>query len=86
MSKEFKIGVNDSGALQFVHSDELTDILAGLDGAMIAINRASNVEPLGRDWYASMTFGEKHVLGPFAHRQTALDAEVEYLQERIGSL
>ncbi len=85
MSQEFQIAVSDNGELQFVYSDMLYATLKDLGDTKI--QRASHVEPLdGENWYATLLDGSKTVLGPFTQRQSALQAEIEYLQERIGDL
>lgn len=79
--KEFIIGVDDEGRLQYVYDEELV-FLEKLGTA--ETHRASHVEPDGKgQWTASMELVGGPVLGPFALRSEALSAEVQYLKEKI---
>jgi hypothetical protein len=81
MAKEYIIGVSDAGELTFIYADELAFLLELGDAK---IKRASHVEPApDGGWEADMRPVGGHVLGPFALRQTALDSEVEYLEQNI---
>lgn len=76
---EFSIAVGVDGKASFIYNDELADFLKEGDAT---IHRVSNVEPAeGGGWTATMLDGM--VLGPFALRQEALEAEVAYLKEQM---
>lgn len=49
----------------------------------LAIRRASYVEPRGELWYADLSPVGGPVLGPFARRSQALQAELEFLQRAL---
>lgn len=81
MPKEFLIGVNDNGGLQFVYDDELA-FLSALGAT--STRRASHVEPNDNGlWTADMSPVGGPVLGPFDLRGEALAAEVEWLKENV---
>ena len=81
MVKEFIIGSDDEGRLQFIYSDELAFLL---ELGESTTKRASHVEPDGHgQWTADMAPVGGPVLGPFKLRQEALDAEVEWLTENV---
>ena len=61
----------------FVHDDDLAQAMAGLGRTTTA--RASHVEPSGKDWRADLSPVGGPVLGPFARRDEALTAEVQWL-------
>lgn len=79
MTEHF-ISADENGNLIFIYNDDVAEALSGL-GA-ISTTRASHVEP-GSDgkWHADMSPVNGPALGPFDRRQTALDTEVEWLQE-----
>ena len=76
MEKVLQI-VIQGGKIRFVHDDDLVRAMAGLGCATTA--RASHVEPSGQDWKADLSPVGGPVLGPFARRDEALAAEVEWL-------
>lgn len=72
----------ENGHVQFVWSDELADLV---ETGETTVRRVSNVEPSpGGGWTADMGPVDGPVLGPFALRQTALDAERAWLTEYRG--
>lgn len=77
-----KIRITDGGRLAFIYNDKLAALLT-LGAA--TVRRVSHVEPApGGGWTADMSPINGPVLGPFNLRQTALDAEVEYLKTTHG--
>lgn len=75
-----KLLIEPDGEITAIYSDVLAPLISE---GRAAIERASHVEPddSGR-WLATMNDGR--VLGPFRLRQTALDAEVDYLETQLG--
>ena len=72
---EYTIKITD-GHVQFIYADALADLLT--TGTAV-VSRVSHVEPaVEGGWTAAMLGGP--VLGPFALRQQALDAEIAWLQ------
>lgn len=78
---EHVISIDDNGRMQFIYNDDLAFLL---ELGASETRRASHVEP-GSDgkWYADMAPVSGPTLGPFDLRQTALDAEVEWLLENV---
>jgi hypothetical protein len=70
------IVVEDDGRVRFIHDDDLNALL---DEGDARIDRASHVEPLGRDWFADLAPVGGPVLGPFPTRRAALAAEHDWL-------
>lgn len=71
-----------NGHLSFVYSDELADLL---DTGAATVRRVSHVEPSPEGgWTADMSPVGGPVLGPFPLRQTALDAERDWLRQERG--
>ena len=70
--------VMPDGAAKCVYSEAIDLAVLG----NVSIRRGSHVEPTpdGR-WTADMSPVNGPVLGPFAHRSEALDAEVRWLEE-----
>lgn len=71
----------DNGHVQFVYDDALADLL---DTGTADVRRVSHVEPAPGGWTADMSPVDGPVLGPFALRQTALDAERAWLTAYRG--
>lgn len=83
MHKQLSIRVGADGRMRFIHDDRLAGLVRAGEGS---IHRASRVEPgdpaLGQEplsWYVDLAAVGGPVLGPFGHRQQALDAEVRWL-------
>lgn len=74
-----KLAVETDGTITGIYSD---DLAALIEQGEAFIERASHVEPDGARWLATMNDGR--ILGPFRLRQTALDAEVDYLEKMLG--
>jgi hypothetical protein len=70
--------INKEGIIEMIYDDSLLDFL---DLGAASIQRASHVEPEGKQWIAQMVDGP--VLGPFKTRAEALMKEREYLEERM---
>ena len=83
MTQEYLIDVADDGSLSFVYSDELCELL---DAGVPTVRRVSHVEPnAAGQWEADMSPVEPGVvLGPYRLRAEALDAERNFLAERMG--
>jgi hypothetical protein len=77
-----KLICDTAGAVSFIYTDELRDLL---EIGKATVRRVSHVEPVewgenGIAWVADMTpIKESVVLGPFHTRAEALAAEVDYL-------
>lgn len=81
MDRDLTVTIED-GALRFIYNDGLAELLT-LGGSRVT--RASHVEPApGGGWIADMAPSGGALLGPFALRQEALDAEVAWLQQHRG--
>ena len=82
------ITVRVDGSMQFIYDDRLKGLMKH---GQASIARVSHVEPgdptKGQDplrWFADMApSGQPVVLGPFAERQQALAAEVEWINSNI---
>ena len=75
---EFTLAIDAEGVATMIYSDEHADFLRT---GKTTVRRVSNVEPAPEGgWTADMSPVGGPVLGPFALRQQALDAEVEYLK------
>ena len=72
--------VIDRGEVKFLYSDELRGLTDRLGGET-QIARCSHVEPEEGLWFADLSPVGGPKLGPFKLRQSALDAEVEWLQQ-----
>ena len=79
MQKKFKI--SSDGTITAIYSDSLSGLIAQSDTVQTV--RASHVEPLGKEWIADMSPVSGPVLGPFPLRETALQAETEYLDRLL---
>lgn len=76
-----KLVVNPGGSIEAIYCDDLAPLL---DQGDAFIARASSVEPSVGGWTATMHDHTGTKLGPFRLRQTALDAEVDYLEKMLG--
>jgi len=74
------LAVAADGGITMIYDDEFVDLLGEGEAR---IERVSHVEPGSGGWYADMSPVGGPSLGPFALRQEALDAEVEYLRRRL---
>ena len=76
-----KIKISKGGRLTFIYDDKLQPLI---QNGRAEIKRVSHVEPIGTKWRADMSPIEPGiVLGPFNKRQQALDAEKEWLEEKL---
>lgn len=74
------IKIANDGTITAIYSDELAELIAQGE-AMIF--RASHVEPVGAAWIADLAPMGGPILGPFLLRQTALEAEVKWLESHL---
>jgi hypothetical protein len=61
-----------------VYDDAIAPVLGNL-GGVVAVRRASHVEPQGLEWIADMAPVNGPLLGPFPRRAEALAAEKAWL-------
>jgi hypothetical protein len=77
--------VKPDGSMMFIYADALAALTTC---GQCVVKRASHVEPTSTDdgviWTADMSPSNGPVLGPFATRQEALDAEVEWLDGKLA--
>ena len=77
------IAINNDGSLQMIYSDEMREILNEGQGS---IRRASHVEPeLDNTWSADMSPIGGQKLEGFETRESALKAEVEFINQNYLS-
>ena len=71
------VNISTNGTIRFIYADELQPML---ELGQPTVRRASHVEPTddGR-WTADLAPVDGPVLGPFALRKQALDAETAWL-------
>lgn len=79
MSEEIQIVVSGD-QIRFIHQDDLAEML--LVGKSTT-RRASHVEPSQDGWNADLRPVNGPVLGPFARRDAALQAEAQWLRENL---
>lgn len=73
----------DEGVIMHIYDDDLASLFTHCDRDE-STRRASHVEPDGQGgWTADMRPVNGPVLGPFALRSEALDAEVAWLREHM---
>jgi hypothetical protein len=71
----------DGSTLTAIHNDALVDLY---EEGQCRIARASHVEPTeDAQWTADMEPLGGPILGPFALRQEALDAEVAWIEQKL---
>ena len=68
---------------RFVYRDDTAAIMSRI-GSESETFRASHVEPCGNQWTADMGPVDGPVLGPFNTRESALKAELSWIQENMG--
>lgn len=74
--------IGTDGLIKFVYADELAPLL---ELGQSCIHRASHVEPTPLGWAADMSpSGSATKLGPFPLRSQALDAERDWLLDRLS--
>ena len=76
-SSAVNVTVQTNGDLRMIYYDDIATLLTLGDSRIV---RASHVEPDAHGWTADMSPVDGPMLGPFALRQDALDAEVTWLQ------
>lgn len=78
------IVVDKDGNIKLIYEDDLVGLLREKAAGAISITRASHVEPtVGGCWTADLTPVRGPVLGPFATRQEALTAEVNWINTNV---
>jgi hypothetical protein len=87
-SDDLLLAVQPDGTAAAIYDDRLLPVLSGLGRP--TIRRASHVEPVVEDgftigWQADLAPVGGPVLGPFASRREALEAELSWLREWISS-
>lgn len=79
MQDEIIISIDRKGTITAIYDDRLSELFKQ---GQLTIKRASHVEPTENgQWAADMSPVGGPTLGPFRFRETALNAEVEYLKE-----
>jgi len=80
--EEFTFSIGTTGTISAIYDDRLADFLAPGE---TTIKRASHVEPHpDGGWLADMSpSGDNVVLGPFRLREEALNAERDWLTNRL---
>ena len=79
MSEEIQIVIS-RGRVRFIHQD---DLAATLQVGKATTCRAGRVEPSQDGWNADLRPVNGPVLGPFARRDEALQAEANWLRENL---
>lgn len=81
-NQECVLAIRDDGTVVGIYSDDLRDLL---DQGQATISRASMVEPDEHGlWWADMSLsGSPEKLGPFRFREQALEAERNFLAEKL---
>ncbi len=75
------IAIMPDSSIQMIYSDEMREIL---DEGQGSIRRASHVEPtIDNKWEADMSPIGGEVLSGFETRESALRAEVEFIEENL---
>jgi hypothetical protein len=72
-----EIIIAPDGRVRTIYSDDLAGLLHGLGD--VRTTRASHVEPCPGGWCADLAPVDGPVLGPFALRSKALEAETAWL-------
>ena len=79
MSQEIQIVVSGS-EIRFIHQDDLAE---ALQAGKTITRRASHVEPGKGGWMSDLGPVNGPVLGPFRRRDTALQAEENWLRKNL---
>ena len=79
MSQELQIVVSE-GEIRFIHQDDLAEVF---QAGKATTRRASRVEPGKGGWNADLRPVNGPVLGPFNRRDTALQAEDNWLRQHL---
>jgi hypothetical protein len=85
-SDDLLLVIHPDGTAETIYDDRLLPVLTGL--GRLAVRRASHVEPVteGRftvGWQADLSPVGGPVLGPFASRREALEAETKWLRRSL---
>ena len=79
MPLEIQIVINE-GEIRFIHQDDLAE---AFQAGKAITRRASHVEPGKDGWNADLRPVNGPVLGPFNRRDTALQAEDNWLRKQL---
>jgi hypothetical protein len=79
-SKTIRLVIKN-GVIECIYDDALVPLFDQAES--VETSRASNVEPDGCHWQADLSPVNGPILSGFTTRQSALDAEVAYLNERV---
>ena len=83
MITEHTIRFDDHGVMHAVYADDLAPVFQAI--GTVTVRRVSHVEPAaGGGWTADMSPVAGPVLGPYALRAEALEAERQWLSEHLG--
>lgn len=81
MDGEFDIYIEPDGQVRFVHSDDAASLFEEHVG--LATQRASHVEPDGKEWTVDLRPVGGPVWRGFSTKRQALEAEVNWLEARL---
>jgi len=74
--------IEPDGTIKTIYDDDLADLFKE---GQVSITRASHVEPTDKgEWTADLSPVGGPILGPFPLRQSALDAERVWLEEKLA--
>jgi len=79
MSLEIQIVINE-GEIRFIHQDDLAEVF---QTGKTTTRRASHLAPGKGGWNADLRPVNGPVLGPFNRRDTALQAEDNWLRQHL---
>ena len=79
MPQELQIVVRE-GEIRFIHQDDLAE---AFQAGKFVTRRASHVEPGNGGWNVDLRPVNGPVLGPFHRRDAALEAEANWLRQRL---
>ncbi len=79
MLQELQIVVRE-GEIRFIHQDDLAE---AFQAGKVVTRRASHVEPGNGGWNVDLRPVNGPLLGPFRRRDTALQAEANWLRQHL---
>jgi hypothetical protein len=74
--------ITPAGNTISLHSDDFDFTRIGA----ARIQRASNVEPCDQGWQADLSPVNGPILGPYAKRRQALQAEIDWIERNLPSI